>query len=63
MKYRTYQRSVFQVGIGEGYFWFRVFGLGLHVKDLGQHSLGFSERQGFTKQLTVFGYSIKALCK
>ncbi len=31
-----------------GLFWFRIFGKGIHVKDVSRHRLMFSEREGYT---------------
>jgi hypothetical protein len=61
MTYRLYQWFIFQLAFGEGYFWFRIFGVGLHVANRRKHPPLFSERMGYTKSLKVFGHSIKVL--
>lgn len=45
----------------KGYFWFRLFGYGLHVKDSTITPMLFSERNGYTKYLKVGKWKIKIL--
>jgi hypothetical protein len=43
----------FDLYAGNGIAWFRVFGWGLHWKDLRRHQLNFSERNGLVKKLRI----------
>lgn len=45
----------------QGCFWFRVFGSGLHFKDVRQHGLTFSEREGFVRRLSIGWLSVRFL--
>lgn len=45
----------------EGYFWFRIFGYGLHIKDAKRHQLMFSERNGLTRYWKVGGWVVRVL--
>lgn len=45
----------------EGYFWFRIFGYGLHLKDTNKHPMMFSERNGLTGYWKVGGWIIRVL--
>lgn len=44
-------------------FWFRFFGYGLAFKDLRNHRLLFSERNGYKKSLKIYNWHISALYK
>jgi hypothetical protein len=63
MRYHAGNYGWFSFGIGDGYGWFRIFGVGLHVADRRRHPPLFSERMGYTKHAAIFGYSIKVLYK
>lgn len=45
----------------KGFFWFRIFGIGLTIKDTKLHKPLFSERNGFTRTLMVGDLSITYL--
>lgn len=45
----------------DGMFWFRVFGYGLHGKNIAKHELTFSERNGYQKRFTIGSWSFKFL--
>lgn len=45
----------------KGTFWVRVFGYGIHIKDITKHRLLFSERNGYAKRIQIGKYSIKLL--
>jgi hypothetical protein len=44
-----------------GLWWFRVFGYGLHAKDVRRHPLLFSERRGLTRALRLGPWRVGAL--
>ena len=46
-----------------GFFWFRIFGVGLHIKNTKITGLSFSERIGKAKGLRIGKYRIKVLDK
>jgi hypothetical protein len=50
-----------QVYIRHGFNWFRVFGWGLHWKDLRCNPLLFLERNGYLRRLQVGPWSIRVL--
>lgn len=52
--------SVWSAYKGEGYFWFRVFGYGLHFKNI-KCGLNFSQRNGFKKVWCLNSYIITRL--
>lgn len=41
----------------KGLWWFRIFGYGLHWKDMRTHKPLFSERHGYRKHLHIGPYS------
>jgi len=45
----------------DGLFWFRIFGYGLHIKDMTKHPPLFSERNGNRKHLRIGKWSIGIL--
>ena len=45
----------------KGIFWFRLFGHGLAGKRIADHPLLFSERNGYTRTVQMFGWSFKRL--
>ena len=45
------------------FLWVRVFGYGLHFKNINRHQLTFSERDGITKRVQIGCISIKYLPK
>lgn len=45
----------------QGYFWFRFFGYGLHIKDSKVTPMLFSERYGHTKRIRVGRWVVKVL--
>jgi hypothetical protein len=53
LKFQTYNHG----------FWFRIFGAGLSIEIAKYHQMMFSERNGITKPLYVFGLRIKYLKK
>ena len=57
--------KLFCYHIGSGTLWFRIFGYGLHFKNLDKKPLVFSERIDMTKTFRIYKYSIKTLkrCK
>jgi len=42
----------------DGFFWFRVFGFGLHFSDRNKRTPLFSERNGYVKRLHFANWSI-----
>jgi hypothetical protein len=44
-----------------GLFWFRVFGYGIHGKDVRKHTLLYSERSGSTCRLQIGQWSFRWL--
>jgi hypothetical protein len=48
---------------GDGFCWFRIFGYGLHFKDITKHKLLFTERYGHTKYLKIGNWIIITLKK
>lgn len=42
-------------------FWFRIFGYGIHIKDLRKNPMLFSERNNLEKYLHIGHWSIKLL--
>ena len=55
--------SLFYYHVGEHTFWFRIFGRGLHVKNLNYNPLCFSERSGCKSYVRIGDYVIKYLEK
>jgi hypothetical protein len=47
----------------KGFGWFRVFGIGLHWKDIRIHKLLFSERNGYSKYIILGDWLISYLPK
>ena len=47
----------------KGMWWFRLFGYGIHAKDLRTHDLMFSERNGYRKRLTLGNWSLRFLVR
>lgn len=45
----------------DGYFWFRVFGYGVHLVDRSKHKPLFSIRNGYTKEYKIGKYGFKFL--
>ncbi len=45
----------------DGIGWFRIFGYGIHWKDTRRHRLLFSERNGYTRALTIRGWRFRLL--
>lgn len=50
-------RKVFTKGTN----WFRIFGIGLHWKDLTKERMSFSERNGHVNYTIRFGYLIRII--
>lgn len=44
-----------------GGFWFRIFGYGLNIRDLKQHPLMFSERNGYVWWFRVGSWMVKPM--
>lgn len=42
----------------DGFFWFRLFGVGLVIKDTRKHSLTFSERHGYSRIIKMGNYAV-----
>ncbi len=55
------KRSVFSKYRRKGFWWFRIFGYGLHGKDITKNDLTFSERNGFSRHLKIGRWSFKWL--
>ena len=55
------QYGVFCYYCAPGLLWFRVFGVGLLVKDVTRHRLLFSEREGFVWHLWVGHWFVRWL--
>lgn len=51
--------SYYEKGIG----WFRIFGIGIHWKDISRHKMYFSERNGYVKYLKIGSWIFKLLIK
>ena len=47
----------------KGIFWIRFFDYGICAKDIKQHGLLFSERNGLRKSLKIYNWHISALYK
>lgn len=47
----------------DGFYWFRLFGYGLVIKDLTKYEPLFSERNGYKKRLKIKNWSITFLNK
>lgn len=45
----------------KGFFWFRIFGYGVVIKDFKKYGLIFSDRNHLTKRLIIGNYIIKIL--
>ncbi len=43
------------------YFWFRIKGYGLHIKDVNRHGLMPNERSGLRKRIQIGKWSIRTL--
>jgi hypothetical protein len=43
---------------GDGIGWFRVFGIGLHWKNITKHPLLFGERYGYRKGIMINNWRI-----
>ena len=59
--YRCVNLRILQLGIDAGTLWIRVFGWGIHIRDLKQHPPMFSERMGYTRYIDILGYRVKWL--
>jgi hypothetical protein len=53
--------SPFAFYLIDGLGWFRVFGFGLHWKDISKHRMSFSERNGYKKALKIGSWRISLL--
>lgn len=53
--------SILQYHIGDRIGWVRIFGKGIHWKDPLKHRLLFSERNGYRKSITIFGFRVSLL--
>ena len=47
--------------IKDGFWWVRIFGKGIFVKDITKFPLLFSERNGYAKRMQIGKWSIKWL--
>lgn len=45
----------------DGLYWFRIFGKGLHWKNIHKHGLTFSQRSGYEKSITIGKWRIAFL--
>jgi hypothetical protein len=52
---------IFEYHKEDGLLWIRIFGAGVHFKDLTKHDLIFSERNGYKKTMRVGKWNIKWL--
>jgi hypothetical protein len=53
---------MFHVHVGQAHYWFRVFGYGVHVKDLRRDAyVPFSERNGLRKVWYVGPFKVGLL--
>lgn len=53
--------QIFSWHRSEGYFWFRLFGYGVHLVDRSKHKPLFSVRNGYTKEYKVGKFGFKFL--
>lgn len=53
--------GVIKYSFYKGFFWVRLFGIGLHIKDIRTHPLLFSERYGHSKYIQIGSYRIRYL--
>jgi hypothetical protein len=58
---RTYRYGPFSAMIATGLYWFRLFGYGLHIKDMTRYRLLASEHLGFRRRLVIGPWSIRLL--
>jgi hypothetical protein len=56
---RRFWSSYYENGFG----WFRIFGIGLHWKDIAHHRLLFSQRNGHKKSITLGNWRFEFLEK
>ena len=59
--FKMFGKSIFSFYKIDGLLWFRLFGYGLHIKDITKHELIFSERIGKRNGLLIGFYVIKIL--
>ena len=55
---RIFNLCLFCLSKSNGFYWFRLFGIGLKFKDITKHNLLFSERNGFKKHLKINNWII-----
>lgn len=53
--------SAFACYLSQGFYWFRLFGHGLHFKNLAFHRMTFSERYGYVRKLQIGKWLIRRL--
>ena len=53
--------KILQIYKEQGLWWIRVFGFGLHAKNILVHDLLFSERSGYSKSIIIGKWIIKLL--
>ena len=54
-------RNIFHSYSCDGFYWFKLFGYGLHFTDMRMHSLLFSQRIGRSKSLQLGRWNIRIL--
>jgi hypothetical protein len=55
--------KIFECYYDNRFGWFRIFGRGLKWKDITIHELLFSERNGYSKAITIGKWRISILAK
>lgn len=55
--------KIFWCHIGNGTWWFRLFGVGVHYRNITKHSFTFSERYHYSSYLKIGNWVFKWLGK
>ena len=58
---RMYQYGPFSAMTAPGIYWFRLFGYGLHIKDMTRYRLLASEALGLRRRFVIGPWSIRVL--
>mgnify|MGYP005818099897 FL=1 len=58
---RLYGVSIWAMALSDGLGWMRILGKGVHWKDVTKHRLRFSERNGYSKSITLRKWRISLL--
>lgn len=56
-------RKPFIHAYGPGWYWFRIFGIGLTFKNTNMYGKTFSERSGLRKSIQIGNWNVKFLYK